>query len=67
MTKKFYGYAFIIMALYAFVCHTDYQDETQQEADYCSMVAIWKADAAKKIPRRSRAGWPPFKPEISCK
>jgi hypothetical protein len=66
MTTKFYGYAFIILVLYAFVSHMDYKDETQQEADYCSMVSLWKADALKKIPQRARAGWPPFKPEISC-
>lgn len=66
MTSKFYGYAFIVLVLYAFVSHADHQDEIQQEADYCSMVALWKADALKKIPKRARAGWPPFKPEITC-
>ena len=67
MTSKFYGYAFIILTLYGFASHADYQDEIKQEADYCSMVALWQADALKKIPKRARAGWPPFKPEITCK
>jgi len=66
MTSKFFGYSFIILALYGFVSHEDRQDEIKQEADYCSMVALWKADALKKIPKRARTGWPPFKPEISC-
>lgn len=67
MTSKFFGYSFIVLVLYGFVSYEDRQDEIKQEADYCSMVALWKADALKKIPKRARAGWPPFKPEISCK
>jgi hypothetical protein len=65
-TNKFWGYALIVMILFAFVSSMDFNDEKEQEAHYCHMVALWKADAIKGIHKRARAGWPPFKEEVNC-
>ena len=65
-TNKFWGYALIFMVLFAIVGSMDYNDSQQEEAHYCDMVSLWKADAAKGIHKRARAGWPPFKEGVDC-
>ena len=55
-TNKFWGYALIFMVLFAIVGSMDYNDAQQEEAHYCDMVSLWKADAAKSIHKRARAG-----------
>ena len=65
-TNKFWGYALIVMILFAFVSSMDFKDAKEEEAHYCHMVALWKADAIKGIHKRARAGWPPFKEEVNC-
>lgn len=65
-TNKVWGYALIFIALFSAVSAMDFQDAQKEEAHYCDMVALWKADAAKGIHKRARAGWPPFNKEINC-
>ena len=64
--NKKWGFALIFIALFAAVSAMDFKDAQDEEAHYCDMVALWKADAAKKIPKSARAGWPPFKKEAKC-
>nr|DAQ54382.1 MAG TPA: hypothetical protein [Caudoviricetes sp.] len=58
------GLVALILAV-GYVGQDDYEESIRQEQQYCEMVAVWKADAARGIPANDRAGWPPFDGE--CK
>ena len=59
------GGALLLIVAFGIVGHFDAGDEQAQYERYCSMVALWKADAARGAPANDRAGWPPFEGE--CK
>jgi hypothetical protein len=63
LTKAALAAALII--LIGVVGHFDAEDANAQHDQYCSMVAIWKAEAARGIPANDRTGWPPYDGE--CK
>ena len=44
----------------------DYEDQQAEQAHYCDMVGIWKADAKAGIPKERRNGWPPYKGDNFC-
>jgi len=49
-----------LIILIGVVGHFDAEDADAQHEDYCAMVAIWKAEAARGIPANDRTGWPPY-------
>ena len=54
-----------LLGLFGLAGAMDYEDQQAERGNYCEMVAVWKADAARGIPANDRAGWPPFDGE--CK
>lgn len=60
--------AFLLVVLAMGVAgHFDNEEAERQDAEYCDMVALYKADKAAGIPENDRRGWPEFKKgEVSC-
>lgn len=54
-----------IILIAAALTGCDYDDAKAERQFYCDQVATWHADAARGIPEKDRAGWPPFDGE--CK
>lgn len=44
----------------------DIDELTAQQDQYCEMVSIWKADAARGIAPEQRNGWPPYQGDEFC-
>lgn len=57
--------ASIIFIILGIVGKLDHEDEELQNAEYCEMVALWKADVKRGISEKYRTGWPPFRGECS--
>jgi hypothetical protein len=62
LTKAALAAALIIVGV---VGHFDAEDVDAQHDLYCSMVATWKAEAARGVPAKDRTGWPPYDGECT--
>ena len=57
----------LVLMLLGIVGAMDAEEGQRQEDEYCSMVALWNADAKRGVRKEDRAGWPPFKgSEVRC-
>lgn len=65
MKIKYIGTVLFLIMAFGIAGMFDMQDEQVRHESYCEMVGIWNADAARGIPEKDRAGWPPFDGE--CK
>jgi hypothetical protein len=57
--------AALLAILVGVVGHFDAEDADAQQANYCSMVATWHAQAKAGVPANDSTGWPPYDGE--CK
>lgn len=61
----FVGFALILVVI-GIAGQSDYEDAVEQDTVYCEMVELWENDGARGVAPEDRAGWPPFKPDVSC-
>lgn len=66
MAKDFWLITGLLLALGIWAGTIDAQDAENSHREYCSMVALWDADAAQGVAPEQRAGWPPFDGRKQC-
>lgn len=66
---KIWGFTALLLAFAALALAgtMDAQDAENSHQQYCEMVALWDADAARGIAPEQRRGWPPFDGRKQCK
>ena len=57
--------AVILVVLIGLVGYFDAEDADAQHTNYCSMVGVWHAEAAKGVQPNNRTGWPPYDGECT--